>query len=203
MDLGGLFLSDSLEDPSKYRIPTGKPDSTTIPAHGYLLLWADGQEEQGVLHLGFKLDSKSEQIGLYQLEAGMIDSLSYRIDFLIFPWDAFRMEAVRLQYVSASPGIGKWVLSGWRAFHINEFVAENLSPLSDEYGEYDDWIEIYNGNDLSRGPWRNVSLPIHLADPAKYRVPAGKPDSTVIPASWSPSILGRWTGGTGGTAPGI
>ncbi len=30
---------------------------------------------------------------------------------------------------------------------INEFMASNDSTIADEYGEYDDWIEIYNGDE--------------------------------------------------------
>ncbi len=55
VDLGGTFITDSLGYPTKHRIPTGVSDSTTIPAHGYLVLWADNQEDQGVLHLDFSL----------------------------------------------------------------------------------------------------------------------------------------------------
>lgn len=31
--------------------------------------------------------------------------------------------------------------------YINEFLADNATALSDEYGEYDDWIELYNGEE--------------------------------------------------------
>jgi hypothetical protein len=30
---------------------------------------------------------------------------------------------------------------------INEFLASNSTVLSDEYGDYDDWVEIYNNSD--------------------------------------------------------
>jgi len=33
-----------------------------------------------------------------------------------------------------------------RLLFINEFMASNTSTLQDEYGEYDDWIEIFNPN---------------------------------------------------------
>jgi len=32
---------------------------------------------------------------------------------------------------------------------INEFMASNDSTIADEYGEFDDWIEIYNGDESS------------------------------------------------------
>ncbi len=33
--------------------------------------------------------------------------------------------------------------------YLNEFMASNDSAVADEFGEYDDWIEIYNGGDSS------------------------------------------------------
>ena len=158
VDLGGLFLTDSLGYPAKFRIPGGKPDSTTIPARGYLLLWADDQEEQGVLHLGFKLDSRSEQIGLYQLEAGMIDSLSYHQKF---------PSANEIK-----------MLSGIR---INEIMPKNSYTLKDEYGEFDDWIEIYNENNFPVD-LGGIFITDSLGHPTKYRIPGTVPDSTTIPA---------------------
>ena len=78
VNIGGLFLTDSLDDPTNHRIPYTYPDSTTIPAYGYLVLWADNQEEQGVLHLGFKLGRSGEQIALVSYNGtDIIDSLTY------------------------------------------------------------------------------------------------------------------------------
>ena len=78
VDLGGLFLSDSLADPKKFRIPSGAPDSTTIPAGGFMLFWADNSPEHGIYHLGFALSSEGEAISLAgENEDKPIDSLSY------------------------------------------------------------------------------------------------------------------------------
>ena len=62
IDLGGYYLSDNI-DPSKYwQIPTTNPTLTTVPAGGFLLLWADSDPEEGELHLDFKLSSGGESI---------------------------------------------------------------------------------------------------------------------------------------------
>ena len=66
VNIGGLYISDSLNDPSKYRIPTSCPELTTIPPHGYLVLWADNDSEQGPLHLDLKLDNDGEALCLAQ-----------------------------------------------------------------------------------------------------------------------------------------
>jgi hypothetical protein len=80
VNLGGLYITDNLDIPCKYQIPTHSAESTTIPAGGFLLLWADGQTDQGVLHTNFKLDRAGEQIGLVQVtenDTVFIDSLTY------------------------------------------------------------------------------------------------------------------------------
>ena len=32
------------------------------------------------------------------------------------------------------------------SLYINEFMADNVTTIPDEFGEYDDWVEIYNSN---------------------------------------------------------
>ena len=54
VNIGGCFLTDDLQNPTKYWIPTGVP-STTIPSRGYILFWADGKPSRGILHLNFEL----------------------------------------------------------------------------------------------------------------------------------------------------
>ena len=38
IDIGGMYLTDNLSIPTKWRIPANNPASTTIPAGGYLLI---------------------------------------------------------------------------------------------------------------------------------------------------------------------
>jgi len=80
VNLGGLYVTDNLASPGKHQIPTHSAEATTIPAGGFVLLWADGQTDQGVLHTNFKLDRAGEQIGLVQVtenDTVYIDSLTY------------------------------------------------------------------------------------------------------------------------------
>lgn len=52
-DIGGMYLSDNVKKPHKYKIPSG----TTIPANGHIVIWCD--EENGTqLHANFKLSNK-------------------------------------------------------------------------------------------------------------------------------------------------
>jgi hypothetical protein len=78
VDLTGWFLSDSTGDPLQYSVPAGY----SVPAHGYLLVWADGTPEQNStnrpdLHVNFKLDKAGEAIVLSMPNDTIMDSLSF------------------------------------------------------------------------------------------------------------------------------
>ncbi len=58
--VGGMYLTDDVDDRTRWRIP----DGTVIPAGGHLVLWADGQPEQGPLHMPFRLSAGGETVML-------------------------------------------------------------------------------------------------------------------------------------------
>jgi len=66
-NLSGYYLTDTLSQPTKWRIPT----NTLIAARGFLLVWADNQTNQNTslsgsdLHAGFQLSAGGEAIGLF------------------------------------------------------------------------------------------------------------------------------------------
>ena len=65
VDLGGMYITDDLDEPTLYQIPFGHSDETTVPAGGFLLLWADKELHEGAHHVNFKLSSNGESVGLY------------------------------------------------------------------------------------------------------------------------------------------
>jgi len=74
VDVGGMYLSDSLATPFKFLIAKTNSASTTIPAKGYLIIHADEQGSQGILHANFKLNQSGEELGLFYIDGRMIDS---------------------------------------------------------------------------------------------------------------------------------
>lgn len=75
-DLGGMYLSDDPDDPSKWQVPAG----VCIPAHGHLIIWADNDTEQGPTHAPFKLDADGEELALYDADVAgrrLIDRVAY------------------------------------------------------------------------------------------------------------------------------
>ena len=75
VDMSGMYLTDDFNAPAKWQIPAG----TTIPAGGYLLIWADEDIADAGLHANFKLDADGEQLGLFDTD-GVTE-----IDSVIFP----------------------------------------------------------------------------------------------------------------------
>jgi len=62
IDMAGMFLSDNFDKPLKWKIPDTNPAKTTVPANGFLILWADSDPEQGENHLDFKLKTTDQII---------------------------------------------------------------------------------------------------------------------------------------------
>lgn len=75
INLGGMYLTDDLSTPTRWRIPP----ETMIGPGAYLLIWADNDITDAGLHASFKLDAQGEEIGLFDP-----DGIS-AIDSIIFP----------------------------------------------------------------------------------------------------------------------
>jgi hypothetical protein len=73
-DLGGLYMTDTLSNLTKWPVPAG----VTIPPRGWRLIWADEDEDQGPTHADFKLSAGGEQIALVDRDGATI------IDFFTF-----------------------------------------------------------------------------------------------------------------------
>lgn len=76
-DLAGYYLSDDLNDPFQYQIPAG----FTVPANGFLLVWADDHTSANTnsptLHVPFKLAKDGEAIGLFAPDGTAVDALVF------------------------------------------------------------------------------------------------------------------------------
>jgi hypothetical protein len=90
IDLSGYSLTGNLNNPKKSIIPSG----VSIPAGGYLLFWADkhnsipGTPEKRpddqesayttkYYHCDFKLDKEGEQVGLFDPDGKVVDSITF------------------------------------------------------------------------------------------------------------------------------
>jgi len=80
VDIGGYFLTDDLADPFQFEVPTG--GKYAIPAHGFLLVWADNESGQNdldvsALHVNFALSKNGETIAVVASDGAVIDSVVF------------------------------------------------------------------------------------------------------------------------------
>lgn len=85
VDMAGLYMTDNLLVPFKWRIPYGDPGETTIGAKGYLVFYADEAPLLGPRHLDFKLDNMGESVGLSypsELTTIWVDSIHFSKQYI-------------------------------------------------------------------------------------------------------------------------
>ncbi len=74
VDIGGLYLTNDMNNPTKYRIPKGQT-STIIPTRGYIVFFGDNNPTNGILHLNFDF-RESSMIALFDANGKtLIDSV--------------------------------------------------------------------------------------------------------------------------------
>jgi hypothetical protein len=183
VDLAGWYISDNSSNLKQYQFPDNDATATTIPARGFVILWADEQPGQGPLHLNFRLSSTGESLFLSGDGIDIIDQVSYgddlqpetdqsigRIDDGVVPWQILSVP---------SPGTTNAANGNQIKIFINEFMAANDSFLADEFGEYDDWVELYNGGSepVNIGGWYITDDSTNVQN---WQIPDSVPEATTI-----------------------
>ena len=72
VDATGMFLSDDLRKPTKWKIEAG-----VVPPGGTLLVWADEDGSQGDLHANFKLDAGGEEVWLFDADGSLVSGFRF------------------------------------------------------------------------------------------------------------------------------
>ena len=94
IDLGGLYLTDDLTEPTQFQIP----DGVTIAGGGFLLFYADSDTDQGNQHTNFKLSADGESLLLFGADGvTQIDAVT------------FTAQATDVAYGRQPDGTGSWV----------------------------------------------------------------------------------------------
>lgn len=188
VDIGGMYITDNLEEPMTSQIPVTDPALTTIEPGDFIVLWADKEPEQGILHLDdVKLSGSGEQIGIVDVDGStFLDSLTYgeqttdisygRMADGEDNWEYFGMGYTSMPSPGAANGSGD---TPEAIFIINEFLASNDSTYADENGDYDDWIEIYNAGNIP-GDIGGMYVTDDLTALMTSMIPTTNPDSTTI-----------------------
>ena len=72
LDLAGYTVTDDPALPAKATLQAG----LTVPAHGYKLIWCDGQV-QGLDHVSFKLDAAGESFSIFAPDSTLVDKVEF------------------------------------------------------------------------------------------------------------------------------
>jgi hypothetical protein len=72
--LNGYHLTDESNDPTQWTFP-----DTTIPSHGYMIVWADEDENQHGLHANFKISASGEALYLTDTLGLVTDSILFGV----------------------------------------------------------------------------------------------------------------------------
>jgi len=200
IDVAGYYLSDDPANPTKWRIPASDPAVTTIPAHGFLLVWADQESQQGLLHTNFKLSAGGESISLSDTQGSLLDSVAFgaqepdvssgRLPDGADQWQPF-----------STPTPGKSNQAAAARIIISEIMYHPAHTPPAPEDKRQEWIELFNAGaaPANLAGWR-------LSDGAEYVFPevmvkAGEylvvaADTSVFSATHPgvTNVVGGWTG---------
>lgn len=191
IDLGGLFVTNSLENPTMYMIPKGEPTKTTIEANGYYVIWCDKQTAINPNHVDFKLSAEQGDIAIVQVRGSdvyVIDQVSYTNQAEDVSYGRYPSVTSDFIYLlNPTPGAANKKSSPVdriTGVTINELLALNTSVVTDETGAYSDYIEIYNGTSapIDLG---GLYISDTLGAPLRYKIPTSNSQLTTVQA-------GKW-----------
>ena len=180
INLGGYTLASSLGQ--SYTLPTEDPASTTVPANGFLLMWMDGQPDQGGHHIGFEAAPANQTFTLSGPDGATADVLDAQFsvfDNVSWGRDGDGNETLVWFEIPTPRVTNDLLVIPPAEVVINECQSLNTQGPLDVAGEMEDWIELYNP----------TSLPVNLAgyyltdrlnNPTKWKFPVQAGDSTII-----------------------
>ncbi|MDR0941838.1 MAG: Ig-like domain-containing protein [Bacteroidales bacterium] len=188
INLAGLYVSNTAANPTLYQIPYGDAAATTVPAQGFLLLWASQDTYSGITHLPFKLSKEGGVVILSQKNASgtviIIDSLHYGtqntdISFGRFPNG--NKDAITFETPTPKTSNVAGQMPEINNIYITEILAKNASTNLEETGNYADWFELYNDNDEAVDVG-GLYVTRDFSDLNMYQIPRGYSEKTTIPA---------------------
>lgn len=124
VNLEGYYLTDNLNQKTQFKIPAG----FTLPANGFLLVWADGEPNQNSptrtdLHVNFRLSADGEAIGLFAPDGTLVDSVTFGKQSADVSMGRFPDGSNEISvFTNATPG------------KANMLIEPNLPPIIKEIG---------------------------------------------------------------------
>ncbi len=73
INIQGIYVTDDLSDPYKWQLK----EDVALDPNRYYIIWADGLDYEN--HASFKLSGNGEQIGLFDPDGRIIDTLTFGV----------------------------------------------------------------------------------------------------------------------------
>ncbi len=180
--LTNYYLTDNYANLTRWAFTNG-----SVAPLGFKVVFADGEPGESSTnetHANFRLSLTNGALALVHSNAGRC----IIVDYINHP----RVAADRSYgsspdgvwtnrgiFMNPSPGATNGPLIAGRSVVINEWMADNLSTIQNEYGEWADWFELYNAGeeavDLSAHTLTdNLSLPAKWVIPSNMVIGAGQ-----------------------------
>jgi hypothetical protein len=140
VNLGGMYLTDDPAEPTKWQFPKNNAALTTIPAHGYLLVWADNEVGDAGLHAAFKLSAGGDSVALFDQDGTtLIDSVTFgaqrtdisygRLPDAVDTWSSSAFPTPGMQNIRIYQGIvEKPQFSSPRGVYTGEILVSIMCP---------------------------------------------------------------------------
>ena len=167
-----------------WTVPGTRPVRTVIPPGGFLLIWCDNDMTDDVNHSPLELPIEGATIQLIGPDANtVIDTYTYPSIPADHSWGRTADGATTsIEFTSPTPTVTNQLIAIQpENVVINELLTANQNGILDEFGELEDWFEIYNPNSFAV----DLSGYYFSDDPEvrnKWVVPSNFPDSVTVPA---------------------
>ena len=102
VNIAGWYLTDTPSNRTLTQIPSTDLSKTLIPAKGRIVVWADDQSAQGVLHVDFKLSQNGETV--------ILSKRNNRGNLMVVDSVAFPYMASNMSYSRVPDGAPNWVI---------------------------------------------------------------------------------------------
>lgn len=147
------------------------PEEAVIEKEGFLIVWLDGETNEGPLHTDFTVNPGIGNLILEERHGNFIDSSAI---LNLNPDQVYGRDidgtGAWMNDLLPTPSSTNTPLPDPSPLVINEFMALNGSTISDSAGDYDDWLEIYNPADYSI-PLGGLYLSDNFDRPNKWAFP--------------------------------
>ncbi len=159
--LDNYYLTDDVEKPLKWTFPIG----TSIGPNGYLIVWADEDEDQPGIHTNFKLAKSGEFLMIQHADGTVIDSLS------------FGEQQTNLSSARIPNGTGHFVIKNSTHGYNNELLSSVENEITEQIKIFPNPAKDYFTVDFGENIFTKESTVVTLFNALGQTMPVSVADS--------------------------